>query len=71
MYSSPPQNDERKSVLRRSVSAVLLLRDGFLGTPIETSGALFRIDGTPSQPQSKPGGYRIWTDLPARAEAYP
>ena len=59
------QNDERKSVLRRGVSAVLLLRDGFLGTPIETSGALFRIDGTPSQPQSKPGGYRIWTDLPA------
>ena len=41
--------------MQRSVSAVLRLRDGFLGTPIENGGALFRIDGMPSQPQAKPG----------------
>lgn len=57
--------DTHESLLQRRVSAVLRLRDGFLGTPIETGGAVFRIDGTPVQPQSKPGGYRVWTDLPA------
>lgn len=51
--------------VQRRLSAVLRLRDGFLGTPVENSGALFRVDGAPSQPQAKQGGYRVWTDLPA------
>lgn len=55
--------ETHESLVQRSVSAVLRLRDGFLGTPIENSGALFRIDGMPSQPQAKPGGYRVWTGL--------
>lgn len=55
--------DTYGSMIHRRVSAVLRLRDGFLGTPIESTGALFRIDGTPHQPQAKPGGYRVWTGL--------
>ena len=55
----------RQEEIRRSVSAVLLLRDGFRGTALENSGAMFYIDGIPSQPQSKRGGYQVWTDLPA------
>lgn len=52
-------------MIRHRVSAVLQLRDGFLGRPVEGHGVRCRLDGAVCRPQAKPGGYLVWTDLPA------
>ncbi len=51
-------------MIRRRVSAVFLLRDGFSGRPL-ASGAQVRctLDGTPVCPVWKEGGYLVFTDL--------
>ena len=53
--------DTHESLLQRRVSAVLRLRDGFLGTPIENGGAVFRIDGTPVLRLVRKGGFHART----------
>lgn len=52
-------------MIRRCVSAVFLLRDGFSGRPL-ASGAQVRctLDGVPVRPLWKDGGYLVFTDLP-------
>lgn len=54
-------------MIHRRVSAVLQLRDGFLGRPVEGNGARCQVDGAAYRPQAKPGGYLVWTDLPEGA----
>lgn len=51
-------------MIRRKVSAVVQLRDGFLGRPLEHVQPQCRIDGVSCRPQIKPGGYLVWVDLP-------
>lgn len=51
-------------MIHRRVSAVLQLRDGFLGRPVEGNGARCQVDGAVCRPQAKTGGYLVWTDLP-------
>ena len=50
-------------MIHRRVSAVLQLRDGFLGRPVEGNGARCQVDGAACRPQAKAGGYLVWTDL--------
>ena len=50
-------------MIRHTVSAVVRLRDSFRGIPADGAGALCRLDGMPSRPQAKAGGYLVWTDL--------
>ena len=52
-------------MIRRQVSAVFFLRDGFTGRPL-ASGAQVRctLDGAPARPLWKDGGYLVFTDLP-------
>ena len=51
-------------MIRRTVSAVLLLRDGFSGrTVVPDSGVLCRLNGRAVRPVRKPEGYMILTDL--------
>ena len=53
-------------MIRRHVSAALLVRDGFTGQPF-ASGSVFvcRLNGLPVRPLFKPGGYLVLTDLEA------
>ena len=45
-------------MIHRRVSAVLQLRDGFLGRPVEGNGARCQVDGAACRPQAKAAG--IW-----------
>lgn len=49
-------------MIRRRVSAAVLLRDGFTGRVL-TGGALCRLDGQPLRPLWKPEGYLILENL--------
>ena len=53
-------------MIRRHVSAALLVRDGFTGQPF-ASGSVFlcRLNGQAVRPVFKPGGYLVLTDLEA------
>ncbi|MBQ9346551.1 MAG: carboxypeptidase regulatory-like domain-containing protein [Oscillibacter sp.] len=53
-------------MIRRRVSAALLVRDGFTGQPF-ASGSVFlcRLNGLPVRPVFKNGGYLVLTDLKA------
>lgn len=53
-------------MIRRRVSAALQLRDSFRGCPAEGK-AICTLNGRQSRPQARPGGWLIWTDLPAGA----
>ncbi len=53
-------------MIRRRVSAALQLRDSFWGCPAEGK-AICTLNGRQSRPQIRPGGWLIWTDLPAGA----
>lgn len=51
-------------MIRRWVSAALLVRDGFTGQPLSSGGGLLcRLDGRPIRPLFKEGGYLVLTDL--------
>ena len=51
-------------MIRRYVSAVLLMRDGFTGQPFSNGSALLcRLNGQPVRPLFKSGGYLVLTDL--------
>ncbi len=51
-------------MIRRTVSAVFLLRDGFTGRALNGNTACCRLDGAPlRKPVWKPGGYLVLTDL--------
>lgn len=50
-------------MIRRSVSAVCLLRDGFTGRSLSPSSLRCELDGRPCVPLGKPGGYLVLTDL--------
>lgn len=53
-------------MIRRHVSAALLVRDGFTGRVFPTgSGTLCTVDGQRYTPVWKDGGYLVLTDLPA------
>jgi len=53
-------------MIRRHVSAALLVRDGFTGQPIASGSAvLCRLNGQSVRPVFKPGGYLVLTDLEA------
>ena len=49
-------------MIRRQVSAVVLLRDGFTGRVL-TGGTVCRLDGQPLRPLWKPEGYLILENL--------
>ena len=49
-------------MIRRQVSAVVLLRDGFTGRVL-TGGTVCRLDGQPIRPLWKPEGYLILENL--------
>ncbi len=51
-------------MIRRRVSAVVMLHDSFLGRTVDGAGARCSLDGFPIKPQAKPGGLLVWTDLP-------
>ena len=51
-------------MIRRTVSAALLLRDGFTGRPISpAAGVLCRLDGRSIRPMRKNDGYLVLVDL--------
>ena len=50
-------------MIRRRVSTVIRLWDGFLGQAVEAKRAQCQIDGMMCHPICKPEGYLIWTDL--------
>ncbi len=51
-------------MIRRTVSAALLLRDSFTGRPVlPAAGILCHLDGKPVRQVQKPEGYLILTDL--------
>ena len=51
-------------MIRRHVSAALLVRDGFTGQPFSSGSALVcRLDGRSLRPLFKAGGYLVLTDL--------
>ena len=53
-------------MIRRRVSAALLVRDAFTGLALPPgSGTLCTVDGQPFTPVWKDGGYLVLTDLPA------
>ena len=53
-------------MIRRKVSAALLVRDGFTGQPIQSGSALLcRLNGQRIRPVFKNGGYLVLTDLDA------
>lgn len=53
-------------MIRRRVSAALLLRDGFAARPFASgAGVLCRLDGRPIRPVWKTEGYFVLTDLEA------
>ena len=57
-------------MIRRKVSAVLLLRDGFTHLPVtDLSGVLCTLDDRPYRPIGKPGGYLVLCDLAPGAHA--
>lgn len=45
-------------------SAVLHVRDGYTGSPLEGSGLLCTLDGAPIRPLAKAGGHLVLLDLP-------
>lgn len=49
-------------MIRRSVSAVCLLRDGFTGRSLSAVSLRCELDGRPCVPLRKPGGYLVLTD---------
>ena len=49
-------------MIRRQVSAAVLLRDGFTGRVL-TGGTVCRLDGQPLRPLWKPEGYLILENL--------
>lgn len=52
-------------MIRRQVSAAILVRDAFTGRPVPTgSGTLCQVDGLHYIPVWKEGGYLVLTDLP-------
>lgn len=50
-------------MIRRRVSAVVRLWNGFWGQAVEGAQAQCQIDGVMYKPICKPGGYLVWTDL--------
>ena len=50
-------------MIRRSVSAALLLRDGFTGRPIAPAAVLCYLDGFPVRTMRKNDGYLVLTDV--------
>ena len=54
-------------MIRMQVNAVFQIRDGFAGRIIEGGNLICMLDGVSVRPVSKPGGYLIFTNLPAGA----
>lgn len=50
-------------MIRRSVSAAFLLRDGFTGRPVAPASVLCAVDGYSVRPMMKSDGYLVVTDL--------
>lgn len=51
-------------MIRTHVDAVVQVRDGFTGWPIESGGLLCTLDGLPCRPVRKPGGGLVLVNLP-------
>lgn len=51
-------------MIRMHVAAVILVRDGFTGLPVEASGLRCFLDGRPFRCEGKPGGFLLLVNIP-------
>jgi hypothetical protein len=51
-------------VVATGLPAILQLKDGFSGEPIDDAAVTFRLDDAPREPVRKGSGFYVFTDLP-------